>query len=134
MAGIFGSYILFSPVSGTIVKDGKPCIGATLEQRVRSPYGEDKSIRATTDADGKFSFEEITESKGLFSFLPSEFVASQQITIVYDGDEYLGWAHSKRSDKRFSESDGKPFTLQCDLGKPPEEADKYSGICRLVDE
>ncbi len=132
MAGLFGSYILFSDVNGTIYIDSKPCIGARLEQRVRSPYGEDQAQSTETNADGRFSFPELTEKKSLFSFLPSEFAASQEIKIYYEGKEYLAWAHSKRSAERNAESDGKPLNLICELNKSPDEADKYSGICKIV--
>ena len=141
MAGLFGSYTLFSPVKGQVLIDGKPCSGAKLVQKVRSPYGEDQEVQFTTDAQGNFSFEPMTEKKGFFSWLPSEFVASQRILITYQGKEYTGWSHSKRSGDLNSETKtreelhsggkGKPFELVCELNKVTEEVDKYNGICRF---
>ena len=131
MAGIFGSNTLFSEVDGIVTKNGKPCVGAKIEQKVYTASSEEIAATTSTDDMGRFAFEEISQNKGLLGFLPSEFVATQRLVISYEGKEYLGWAYTKRSPTKNSESDGKSFSLVCDLSKPPVEDDKYNGICRL---
>lgn len=131
MAGIFGSNTLFSEVEGVVIIDDKPCSAAKIEQKVYMANNKEITNVTNTSEDGRFSFQEISQSKGLFSFLPSEFVATQRLVIHLDGKEYLGWANTKRSPEQNSESNGKAFSLICDLSKKPEEDDKYQGICRL---
>ena len=131
MAAIFGTNTLFSEVDGFVTLDGKPCISAKITQTIFKTNGKEISTNKLTDDNGYFRFEEISENKGLLSFLPSEFVVTQRLLISYDGTEHLGWAHTKRSAKQNSESSFKPFTLECDLSKKIEKDDKHTGICRL---
>lgn len=131
MAGIFGSNTLFSQVDGEVTLDGKPCASVKIQQKVFKANSDEISASTVTDDNGVFRFDEISEKKGFFSFLPSEFVATQRLVITYEGQEYLAWAHTKRSPERNAEASPRPFSLVCDLSKPPEEDDKYIGICRL---
>jgi hypothetical protein len=131
MAGIFGSNTLFSQVEGVVTINGRPCVSAKIEQKVYKSDGKEVLTTVKTDESGRFKFKDVSESKGVFSFLPSEFVATQRLIIYYEDKEYLGWANTKRSPERNVESNGKPFSLVCDLSRLSEEDDKYTGICRL---
>jgi len=133
MAGIFGSKTLFSAVTGVVQLEGKPCVGAQIEQSVSDGGGERIETEKVTGSDGKFSFPEITKSKGLFSFLPGEFVASQELIIRFEGREYQGWISTKRSMEANSETGGRPFELICNLNEDPDYHDKSFGVCQLVD-
>ena len=133
MAGIFGTNTLFSDVEGVVTINGKPCVAAKIEEKVYNSNGDEITATTQTDERGHFRFMEVSENKGLLSFLPGEFVATQRLVIYHEGIEYLGWANTKRSPEPNSESDGKPLSMICDLDKKPEEDDKYTGICRLAD-
>jgi hypothetical protein len=131
MAGILGSNTLFSEVEGVVTINGTPCVSAKIEQHIYKSDGKELLATVKTDENGRFKFKGILESKGVFSFLPSEFVVTQRLVIYYEDKEYLGWANAKRSPESNVESNGKQFYLVCDLSKHPEEDDKYTGICRL---
>jgi|GEM_PF-3225755 len=131
MAGMFGSNTFFSEVEGVVMFDGKPCPSAKVEQKVFKANSQEYTSTTVTDGNGRFSFQEVSESKGLLGFLPTEFVATQRIVIYHEGNEYLGWANTKRDPSKNSESNGKRFALICDLSKSTEEDDKYQGLCRL---
>lgn len=131
MAGLFGSETLFSKVDIEVIVDGGPSKSTTVQQKIYRGRGEEVVAEAQTDDQGKTTFREISESKGLLGFLPSEFVVTQRLMILHEGQEYLGWAHTKRSPEKNEESEGKAFSLICDLSKPAEEDDIYHGICRL---
>jgi hypothetical protein len=120
MAAIFGSNTLFSEVDGVITLDGKPCVSAKIKQTVFKANSKEITTNNITDDNGYFRFEEVSENKGLLSFIPSEFVVTQRLIIAYDGTEYLGWAYTKRSSEQNSESSNKPFSLVCDLNTPPK--------------
>lgn len=131
MAGLFGSNTLFSPVEGVVTIEGEPCVNARIVQTVRTSRSNEISAESVTDEYGRFSFDEVTEDRGLLSFLPSQFVANQRLFIFCENEEYIGWANTKMSPEINYESNGKPMSLVCDLSKKPEEDDLYSGICRL---
>jgi len=99
----------------------------------RIKNGERIETEKVTGSDGKFSFPEVTKSKGLFSFLPGEFVASQELIIRFEGREYQGWISTKRSMEANSETGGRPFELICNLNEDPDYHDKSFGVCQLVD-
>lgn len=131
MAGLFGTNTLFSPVEGVVTIDGKPCENARVVQSAKRTNKNEIITETETDQSGRFSFAEVSEGKGLSSFLPVQFVAKQRLFIYCDNKEYLGWVNTKFNPEINSESEGKPMSLVCDLSKSPEEEDEYAGICRL---
>lgn len=131
MAGLFGSKTLFSEVKGVVTINGEPCTGARIEQKVFNSNKDEVTAETETDESGQFKFDEVSESKGFADFLPSQFVVSQALIIHCEGNEYIGWANTKISADKNSESNGKPMLLVCDLSKELEEKDQYRGICRL---
>jgi hypothetical protein len=132
MAGIFGNKTLFSQLNGTVLMGGKPCADAQILQTVSDGGGEEISAQTSSDDNGKFSLPAITKSKGFLSLLPGEFVAAQQILILYEGKEYQGWISTKRSPEPNSEAQGANFELVCDLDREADYGPDYFGICSLV--
>ncbi len=133
MAGIFGSKTLFSAVTGQVVVNGEAVAGAEVEQKAQDSSG-DPVVRTTkTGPDGRFQFDEITVSKGLLGFLPSEVVVQQEITITHEGKAVTGWQYTKRDGAPGSESAGKEFSLVCDVSNEADITDNYYGVCRLLE-
>ncbi len=128
---LFGNSTLFSPVSGTVLKDGKPVAGAQVLQSARLGAAAPLTQSAVTGEDGHFSFPALERAKGIGGLFPREYVVSQEIKIVHDGQEYIGWIHTKRDPKAGSETGGRDFRLVCDLDQKPDYQDTHYGVCRL---
>lgn len=107
-----GKLCIFSAISGVITKDGQPVAHAKL---VRTGSKERKhQDETTTDENGHFSFPPMYE-RSIAKFLPMEFVASQEIMVVYKGQSYKLWTGVKRKPEENTESRGNPLIVQCDL-------------------
>ena len=66
---LFGTNVLFSEVSGTVVLNGKPVEGAKVVQiTLWSKAGEVPENSVTTDKNGQFSFPEINRAAGFQTF------------------------------------------------------------------
>lgn len=96
-------------ISGTLSERGRPVVEARLRLL---GAGTDAEEMALTDADGRFSFEPLSEfvmSTRLFGETRSY---GYIVEIGIDGRIYPGLTHS-------AEGDAPPkVTLDCDLGKP----------------
>lgn len=132
MAGLFGSNTLFSEVSGKVVIDGEAVSGALIEQWTKNSSGVAIERSMTTDESGEFHFSEISQSKGIADLLPSAFVCQQEINITHNGKKLTGWLYTKNDPSPGSETDGKEFSLVCDVGTEADYAGGYYGVCRLV--
>ncbi len=109
-----GKISLFSPVDGQVFLENKPITGLTVTRTSHSHWydGTDGATSTkewtprfftettTTDADGKFHFDERTPSLGmsrLFGWLPHEPFIDQSITLRHDGNEYILFRGTKRN-------------------------------------
>jgi hypothetical protein len=128
---LFGKNVLFSSVSGTVMLDGRPVAGAEVVQAIDKDGPSPLKRTTRTAADGSFTFDEVTRSRGLGAILPSAFIASQELTIVHDGREVTGWLYGKRDPAPNAEAGGRPFRLVCDIGSEPAYEGKSYGVCRL---
>jgi hypothetical protein len=90
----WGRVVLFSAISGTLVKDGKPVAGATLTRRAK--LGDWYEDTAVTDKDGKFSFGTMKAFSLTAHMLPHEPVVSQQMFAVVGEIKHDVWYHTKR--------------------------------------
>ena len=133
------TFVLFSPVSGVVTKDGQPVAGAEVEQHyVWHWKDQSASTTVTTDGEGRFSFPQVTGSSFLGGLMPHEPVVEQRIVIRYEGREYLAWKHAKHSYEAGGELGGVPLELECALEAEEQfnlidERAKlgFRGICRL---
>jgi hypothetical protein len=128
---LFGANVLFSAVSGTVLRDGAPVAGAEIVRKVTTR--DTRTDTATTDSRGRFELPQITASKGLIDLLPAEFVAGQELTIRVGAEEYPGWIYTKRDGAPNAESKGRPFRLVCEIAAEPGYTDTYYGVCKLTD-
>jgi hypothetical protein len=107
-----GKVCLFSAISGVITLDGMPVTSARLV-RIGDRDGA-KTDETTTDENGYFEFPAMLE-RTITKFLPMEFVASQEIIVHYNNQEYSIWRAVKRNPAENTESRGKPFIVKCEL-------------------
>lgn len=78
--------ILFSPLSGVVLSQGKPVAGATIKRHAHWRWGNKTyDDTATTDAQGRFSFAVLNGTMLLGSVLPHEPYIEQSITIEQGG-------------------------------------------------
>lgn len=130
--GLFTSLVLFSPVSGVVLKDGAPVEEAEIRQELRL-FDEKLPVqRALSDSSGRFHFAIVERRAGLSRIVPHEPVITQTIIITYAGKEYEAWIHTKNSYELNSELDGHPLRLQCELSREPDFEGKHYGICKAV--
>jgi len=129
---LFGTNVLFSEVSGTVVLNGKPVEGATVVQvTLWSKPGEVPDNTVTTDKNGQFSFPEISRSAGFSNLLPGEITIVQKINIEFEGREYRGWLNTKTNYEREGERN-RPLRFICDLNHTPSNTGDDFGVCRLA--
>ncbi|MCY4756712.1 DUF6795 domain-containing protein [Pelomonas aquatica] len=127
-----GKMVLFSAVRGTVLRDGKPVAGATVEREFDWAWKSEKGKDATTtDAAGAFSLPAIVRSSFLGSFMPHEPLVKQTITIIHGGTSYKAWVLFKRDYDDNGELDGKPIVMTCRLGSEPRRRGEVFGICEL---
>lgn len=107
-----GKVYLFSAISGTITADGKAAANVRLVRT--AALGKTKTDETQTDENGYFEFPAIYE-RSITKFLPQEFVAKQDITAHYNGQEIKVWDGIKRKPEENVESRGKPLLVECEL-------------------
>jgi hypothetical protein len=127
---IFGKNVMFSEVSGTVTLNNVPVKHAEIERYYRWSWDDKKETDKTvTDEKGLFKLPLREKSGGVSSIIPHEPVVFQQITIKYNGNEYIAWQHTKHNYDKNGELKGKSLVLVCELSKKPEVNDDYAGIC-----
>ena len=150
-----GKVVLFSPVSGIVLSNGKPVSGAVLKRHVFWRWGNKAyDDETTTDAAGRFAFPERSATMLLGSVLPHEPYIDQRITIEHGGTTYVAWQSAKRGYALNDEliymdmtdldnpSGGgsmktvgdptKPITVTCSLESPRKRIGNISGVCSFV--
>lgn len=107
--------ILFSKVSGTVLKDGMPLIGVPLRRAFNWRWGQEKGTdQAITNSSGEFQFPQISR-ESISASIPHEPVIGQFIYIDYEGEAYIAWQMLKRDYSVNGELNGKPINLVCEL-------------------
>jgi hypothetical protein len=107
-----GKVCLFSKISGTITLDGKPAAHAVVIRKVN--LNRDKVDQTTTDENGYFEMPAVFQ-RTVTKFLPQEFVAKQDIKVIYNNTEYEIWNGVKRKSGENVESKGHPLIVSCEL-------------------
>lgn len=132
------SKVLVSKIEGQLVSNsaGEPVAGVmvtrTWEWAWNGKQGEDTT---TTDAEGRFSFPEITGRSLTASLLPHEPSIRQQLTATLESEKRsLVILSLQKSDyERNSETKGHPMKVQCRTDLEPDATGFYWGTCQLVD-
>lgn len=106
--------VLFSEMSGKITFNGKPVKNTNLHLSVgwNDGLGEiNKSYK--TDDKGYFYLPKIEQEIEIPPL--AQFVSYQTILINHQGEPYKLWIASKDDIEEFTETEGKPINLICEL-------------------
>jgi len=127
---LFAKKVMFSEVTGFVTLNGEPVKGAEIDQVYQWSWDEKKEeAQTTTDDQGVFTFPLCEKSGVISSIMPHEPVIFQQITIKYQGKNYVAWQHSKHNYDLYGELKGKKLVLRCELSDQPRNDGYVFGIC-----
>ncbi|MGI9282637.1 MAG: DUF6795 domain-containing protein [Endozoicomonas sp.] len=107
-----GKMCTFSRISGVILNNGEPVVGAKIIRETR--YEKTFSDQTVTDESGHFEMPALFV-RSIAKYLPQEFVVWQSMKIEVNGSEHEIWDAAKRSKEENSESRGKPLIVTCEL-------------------
>lgn len=117
---------LFSEVKGTVIRNGRPVVGAIVEQEFSWAWtGQVGHTETKTDINGNFSFPVITRYSFFGALLPHEKSIRQTIKIKHDNILYQAWMFDKEDYLENGELK-KPISLLCDLDAPLT----HTGLCQ----
>jgi len=108
------NYVIFSPMEGILMQDGKPLPNTKIIRRLKWNGNEDGLVEEfTTDEQGQFSLPLHEEALSLGMLI--QFVASADLEFkTENGNEYL-WTSSKFFPEIYTETNGKVDELICDI-------------------
>lgn len=115
----------FSEMTIQIMLDGKPAKSAEVVRVVK--WKKESVDTFIADDEGRVALPAILEISPA-KFFPVEFVATQLITVKYDGNEYEVWNYAKRKPEKNFELGGEPFFLKCELSKEAELYEDFGSI------
>jgi len=106
--------VLASPMEGLLTYKGKPVSGVKLVRKLRW-YDGDESAEdfVVTDPKGRFTLPVVKKVLKVSGYV--QFVVSQEIVALHQGEEILVWAMGKGSKIEYGELGGKPVNLRCEL-------------------
>jgi hypothetical protein len=123
---------LFSEVQGVVMNQGKPVVGAVVEQQYFWHWKSERGqTEVKTDAEGKFTFPAIIKSSLMASVLPHEPFIEQTILIKQEDNTYKAWMFDKRDYEKNGELEGKSIFIDCNLQNQLSHKGKIYGICEL---
>ena len=108
-------YVIFSPMQGVLMQNGKPLAYTKIIRRLRWNGNDEEGLveEFMTDEAGRFSLP-IHEEQLALGML-SQFVGKADLEVgTAEGREYL-WSSSKFSPEVFAETDGELNELTCDM-------------------
>jgi hypothetical protein len=118
--------VLMSPLKGTLLKDGKPLANVEIEVVIEA-LGEERIYKHSTDANGNFDLPMLKDTMTLGPM--TEFVASQFVFVVFEGEKQKIWSAAKREPELFAERypAAETIGLTCDLINERETYDQRAG-------
>lgn len=107
-----GKAYTFSEMRLEITYQGVPAAGAVVKRRIR--WQRERMDEFTADSYGLVVLPQVRE-RSIMQFIPTEFMASQVLSVQFSNREFKIWVNSKRQPKNNSELDGATLTLKCEL-------------------
>ena len=105
--------VLMSPLEGVLTYQGKPLPNKEMKLWLRWKDEEGENFTYVTDAEGRFSIPEHKVRDSLNPF--AQLVVVQEIIVNHKGVTYEVWNRSKMEPERYTELNGKPVGLICEL-------------------
>ncbi|MEJ2741841.1 MAG: hypothetical protein P8176_04985 [Gammaproteobacteria bacterium] len=112
----------FSGFEGQLLYKGEPAAGAEIT-RTYDLFGDKGQELLVADDQGKFKFDSIVLKFRTPLLAPVEFLSYQEIYVNYRGEQYRIWGGAKRVNKEYSEFNGRPDNLRCELTEEPRRVD-----------
>lgn len=113
--------VLFSPVKGQLLAGGKPVAKREVVQRWQWLGVDEGETRVVTDADGRFSFPEVSVRK---LRAPKDVLLVQDLEVLHQGQKVSLWNLTRQSlgeSGAHAELGGTPIELLADLDQQPRE-------------
>ncbi|WP_126979647.1 DUF6795 domain-containing protein [Frigidibacter oleivorans] len=125
--------VLCSQFEGRLVRaDGSPAAGIPVRRDWRWSFRDRTgSDSVTTDAEGRFRFDEVRGRSMLGGLLPHEPRILQTVTAGSGGDETILWRSQKANYAPWGEFGGSPRRLICTYGATPDYDGPAYGTCRF---
>ena len=128
----FAKVVLWSPMTGRVLTNGRSAAGATLQRdflwHFRNEKGSDRTI---ADANGAFSLPAIERASLLAWLLPHEPVIRQVMTVLFEGQSHNAWACFKHSYENNGEREGRPIDVIVHLERERSEHGEVMGLCEF---
>ena len=118
--------VLFSEMEGHITFNGNPVTIAKIQRYImwKDDVGEKDFFESYEK--GYFRITEFNDKAVLSGF--SQFVVTQELTIVYKNVNYIIWSMGKLNKEKYGELGGVPINLRCDLKDEPIRVEVGSGL------
>ncbi|MFA5531395.1 MAG: DUF6795 domain-containing protein, partial [Thiohalomonadaceae bacterium] len=128
------TYVISSPMDGTLMKDGKPLAHTKIIRRLRWNGNEDGVVHEfMTDIQGRFSFPAHEEELSLGRL--TQFVSSTKLEAEIEGQHFDMWYNNKFEPHMYAETGGRRLDgLICDISNGKQgidlELSRITTICR----
>ncbi|TLM77030.1 DUF6795 domain-containing protein [Microbulbifer harenosus] len=108
------TYVIASPLSGVLLRDGKPMPNARLLRRLTWNGNEEGVVQEfRTDEEGRFELP--VHEEGLSLNFLTQFVAKSTVYVASEADENMIWYSSKLTPELNSEIENPVVGLTCDM-------------------
>lgn len=129
------TYVIASPLSGVLLRDGKPMANTRLLRRLTWNGNEEGILQEfRTDAEGRFELP--VHEEGLSLNFLTQFVSHSEVYVEEVSDEHLVWYSPKLMPEMYGETGGELKELRCDLSSEERVVNmEYSNLltkCRWV--
>lgn len=118
--------VLFSPMEGKITYEGKPAANATIVVHLfwKDDVGEKEEFH--TNANGEFNIP-IKKTKVRIPPL-AEFVVTQQITVLFNEEEFVIWSKATSGTDKYGGLGGIPQNIRCELTEKRVKQQNFDGL------
>ncbi|WP_051083128.1 DUF6795 domain-containing protein [Teredinibacter turnerae] len=122
------SYVISSPLSGLLQKDGKPLPKTKIIRRLRWNSNEDGIEQEFySDENGYFDLPAHEETLEIPALV--QFVAKTDLYAIIDGERDQFWFSSKMDKDMDSEFESTPLGVVCDLESEEFGVNINGGLC-----
>lgn len=118
--------VLFSPMEGKILIDGKVASGAVIRRNIKLQGNVFLDDEFQSNESGEFSLPEVKKQLELSPL--NQFVVNQYIVVELNGESYEMWYMGKLDTEKFSELQGQPINLTCDLTDDMRKVETPAGL------
>lgn len=118
------NYVIFSPMEGVLMQNGKPLANTKIIRRLRW-NGNDEGLVEEFTTDGRGHFSLPIHEEALALGMLNQFVGKAELSVNIHDDIILIWYNNKLLPEAFAETGGQLDELACDLDS--EEIPVYIG-------